>query len=743
MKRIRLALLSGTTALATLLSACADDPSTVVEPGEVEEAGHMRFALEATSSTGARYRLRQAVFLVDQQQDPFGGIFGGGLLGGGLFGGGVGVVDGGMVFPPDSDAGVFFPFGPTTFKRALSINSEEDPQAPELRRELQPGTYRVFLTNGWFVERVDQGSPFEVSATLVGSATQSVFVSSGSDSVVEYAFQIDGNIVTFSPRGGLAVRPVFIDDNFDGSVPDASVPPLPFEFDALLERDSRALGVLSLRETLAALGSNAGLTSDAEGIYHGVIDSFASAANARQRTGVHCGDETTGGVPSLNGFPIVCDRAEAQQFDNLDTFRPTAAVSRLDLAPADGSTCGQQRLAFATGAINRMFMIVEAEIPNPHPECGVSACQPIAQAWEKLLGMPAELRGEQLRQMFITGSPELSAAGFGPFMSANNLTVGSGQIRTNSFDSFPWTLREWKLVLDETSGSLSAVPFPVSEAPHGSLWNDLAPSPVGEQCRNSFLNAMESLVTNDLGAMRFIVDEACKDAESQNDFFTQDYANALAQGSGAFSRAIEQRFAGTGLSATDFANRARFAGSCIGCHQEASGFPLGNGLVAPFSNDFPQIQEFTEPCADGSFNCSALSPALRDAFLPQRRRVQDALLATSACGGPIELDAGSPQDAGIEVPPFPVDGGVLPPFADAGLPPFLFDASTPVVFADAGVRLPTPVSGSAGSGGASSGTVELVPMDTANVDALVAADRAARAGRQGRTLGGQPALTTH
>lgn len=48
---------------------------------------------------------------------------------------------------------------------------------------------------------------------------------------------------------------------------------------------------------------------------------------------IHCGDESTDGVPTLNGYPIECDRLELAQVDLLDEFFPTAFVNRIDLAP--------------------------------------------------------------------------------------------------------------------------------------------------------------------------------------------------------------------------------------------------------------------------------------------------------------------------------------------------------------------------------------------------------------------------
>jgi len=53
----------------------------------------------------------------------------------------------------------------------------------------------------------------------------------------------------------------------------------------------------------------------------------------------------------------------------------------MDLAPANGAHCGQQRMIFASNAQNRMFFIIEAQVPNPAPELGIDGCLPLAQFW--------------------------------------------------------------------------------------------------------------------------------------------------------------------------------------------------------------------------------------------------------------------------------------------------------------------------------------------------------------------------
>jgi hypothetical protein len=794
-KTIRHALLF-TLTVGSLTVGCADEKHAPEQPEKEPEAiGTLALPLETTAASGTRYRLRQAVFLVDRSNFPgfFGGNIGaGGITGGfigGLFGGGgatVGGIAGGIVggdgtvaggavtaggitggtpggvfagpgggatggilaggstggsmgvpgglvggpsdagspqLPSDAGPGIPpidpFPIPPPGipgipglsdlfgFTRELAIDSEDNPLAPEIRKEIPAGSYRIFLQDGWFLERVVGNETFEVDATLVGSSTQFFSIASGSDTQIFFTFETAGEIVRFEKRGGLTIRPTVIETPADGGMPEAGAPPV--DFGAVIELNLGALSSFTLSDVLAAVATNAGLPSNPTLLYQTLIDSYASTGNARLPEARHCGDEVTGGVPSLNGFPLRCDRREAQQFGNLNRWSATAVVSRIDLAPEDGSNCGQQRMVFANVSGGRMFLILEAQIPNPHPECGIDGCRPLAQAWRDLSTSDPGSRGRLLREMFLTGSEQLSQAGFSAFMSANNMTVGSGTIRTNNFDDDPWTLREFKVVVNEGGGDAVAVPFPVAESPRGELWNDLSTLPMAEACRANFLDALEGLLTDDPSRMRFVVDDACKNSESQNDAVTEDYATHLAAGSGAFAREIEERITGTGLTATDIANRARFGGSCIGCHQEASGLPLGRGVRAPLVRDFPQILEFPETCADGTFNCSAISPGLRDVFLPHRQEVHDALLARPMCGA--SVDAGALDDA--DVGDADVD--------DAGV-----DASGP---RDAGIP------------SADTGIVQ--PPALAPIEELMAADQRARSGLSGLTIGGQPARTTH
>jgi hypothetical protein len=468
-----------------------------------------------------------------------------------------------------------------------------------------------------------------VDAQLLSNAVQFFNIFSQSDSFVHYQFRVGGEVIDFT-KGRLHIT-IGVEED-----PSVCVPPegtlMPGRI--LLESNVDAVNNVSLFGVLEALSTNGGRNDDPVALYQQIWDSFATADQARLPDAIHCGDEMTDGVSTLNGYPIDCNRIEMFQVDNLGFFFPTAFVNRIDLAPANGAHCGQQRMIFASNAINRALVIVEAQIPNPAPELGIEGCLPLAKFWleQNSIDDPFE-RGQRLAQAFLFGDPGLAEFGFGPFYTAENITVGSGQIRTNTFDQGPWTLREFKLALD--GDTLRAVPFPVAESPHGALWNENSMLPQGPACRENFLSALEGVLTDDMSQMSFVVDGPCKNSESRNDG-GEDYSSQLSDG---FRDELEARLLGTGLSADDIANRAQFSGSCIGCHMEARGRFLGNGVFAPGQSDFPQVTEFAQPCTGGEQGaCFPPSNALTETFLPGRLQVMSNLL-------------------GVPIPPNPCDGG--------------------------------------------------------------------------------------
>jgi hypothetical protein len=456
-----------------------------------------------------------------------------------------------------------------------------------------------------------------VEAHLLSDAVQFFNIFGAGDTFVSYQFQVGGEIVDFD-HGRLHVGI----DVIEAEVPCEGVT-MPERM--LMETNTQAVSNVGLAQVFKALANNGGHVGDGDALYRQIFDSYASADLGEVPEAVHCGDEQTDGVPTLNGFPIDCNRREALHVNDMNNFFATAFVNRMDLAPASGAHCGQQRMIFANPSNGRTFMIIEAQVPNPAPELGIDGCKPLAQFWLNQNSIAdASTRGQRLTQAFLTGGvPELDEAGFGPFYTAENLTIGSGQIRTNQFDSFPWTLREFKLAVD--GEQLRAVPFPVAESPHGALWNENSGFAQGPACRENFLTALDGVLTDDMSLMSFVVDQACKNSESRNDF-SEDYAGQMTQG---LREQIQEKLDSIGapLTADDVANRARFSGSCIGCHSEASGLDLGNGVRAPFADDFPQVLEVPVPCSGGEQGtCFRTSSGLRQVFLPGRLAVMSSLL---------------------------------------------------------------------------------------------------------------------
>src|SRR4029078_5279118 len=208
-----------------------------------------------------------------------------------------------------------------------------------------------------------------VKATLLSPVEQTFTIHGNEETQVGYRFETNGEVVDFG-QGRLIVT---LDVKERAGEARRTV----------IETGQEALNGLSLRDTLDAALSNAGTGTAfaAEDVYHAIIDGY-NASPGRSPGLVHCDNQSTDGQASLNGFPLECPRLEGQQFDNLDNWFPLSFVNRLDLAPSDGSNCGQQRIIFANNVFignGRMFMILEAQLPNPTPECGVDSCRPIAE----------------------------------------------------------------------------------------------------------------------------------------------------------------------------------------------------------------------------------------------------------------------------------------------------------------------------------------------------------------------------
>ncbi len=359
--------------------------------------------------------------------------------------------------------------------------------------------------------------------------------------------------------------------------------------------------------------------------------------------GGHCDDELTNGLPTKNGFTYDCPRAEGRLVGtnptngSPDSFRPIAIVNRFDLAtdPRQGGTdCGEYRIIYAkhsgeTNATNRMQIIFEAVLPNPAPNgVDLSGCRPVAEFLAELSTISDPLqRIARLKTFYFDGLP-----GFAPVVKAAHYGFATpkapGQIRTNLFMQFNWTLREYRLQI--VNNMLKMVALPNTQQPAGLLFNETDPHAKGAGFRQDFLNVVNSLAINDLHTFNMNGLPATYDTgdADQQDALRHNLPAQFAN-SPNFSAQIQQRLttAGSTLTPAQVVQRA-MAMTCAGCHQLSNGKNLGGGLVWPSSLGFAHVSEKfsdrdTSPEGQSRFG---ISPALKDVFLPRRKAVLEAFL---------------------------------------------------------------------------------------------------------------------
>ncbi|AUX46779.1 uncharacterized protein SOCE26_082880 [Sorangium cellulosum] len=412
-------------------------------------------------------------------------------------------------------------------------------------------------------------------------------------------------------------------------------------------------------------------------LYQRWWDYFNRSDGAAQFTDVpHCSDQThSEGWFTLNGYRIQCPRREGRlatsdPFDpsSPDFMEPLAVVNRFDLAPQDGSHCGEYRIVYgkkSAGQADRNLIIFEAQLPNPHPECGVAACLPVAEFWARLPTLSAAERAQELETFFTVG---LLDAGFGPVLHPDNYAdavhgpagrPGTGQIRTNQFMGNPgaptqvqpgqdWGLREFKLVkaADGPNGQprLHVKPVPVEENPFADLFGvNFDPSdPRKASFMDDFLESVDKLTTfssniNDIqlkGSTQALYNAGESLVRSDNDYALQLEPPFNFPWNFELRDRIQAELVRLGrdtlFSPWDVAARATTQ-SCAGCHQLSDGQPLGNGVTWPRKEPEKPVDEqefrFVHVREDGE-----LSQALTHSFLPHRDGVLKAFLAAHTGG---------------------------------------------------------------------------------------------------------------
>jgi hypothetical protein len=371
---------------------------------------------------------------------------------------------------------------------------------------------------------------------------------------------------------------------------------------------------------------------------------------------IHCDDEVDAlGQTTLNGFPYTCrakplegGQAEVNPFanpgSNPDEYIPIGLFNRFDLAPADGSHCGEYRIVYArrgTGnPLERNLVIFEAALPNPHPQQGLKGCKQVVDFWVDLSSNDDVAdRAAKLEAFYFDG-----VANIAPVIHIDHLGAGpsgAGQIRTNQFMHSQvtprvWSLREFKLACAPggaggACASLRVVPVTVKNNPFGGLFEAGSLDPRTADFRADLLAQVPSLAAATIDGIGIDLPD--------------DYNSGQSQASGSDENRFLLRFLGTGtepnplhdaidaelaaigspLDAEDIVARAQ-AMSCAGCHRLNNDLDIGGDLVWPASLGFTHVSERETEPGDGGPRFR-ISIALEQHFLPHRARIITDYLA--------------------------------------------------------------------------------------------------------------------
>ncbi|HEY6136793.1 MAG TPA: hypothetical protein VI670_03425 [Thermoanaerobaculia bacterium] len=348
----------------------------------------------------------------------------------------------------------------------------------------------------------------------------------------------------------------------------------------------------------------------------------------------HCDDFLVNGAATFNGFPRRCPTPEARVagvHPNLPGFIPLALINRFDMAPADGSNCGQYRIIYSAylspGFAHLNF---EGVLPNAHPEQGLAGCKAVAQFWADLSGVDSVIeRRFRLEKFFFDG-----IAGFEPVVKASHYTAAAGgSVRTRqlvpTLPSRGW--RSYEFHLDQqcpTSGlcSLRLIPDVLENLPFGPLFDANVDTPLAREFRETFLEQVPTLAINDLNQYRMNIDKKFLLVESDpvDDFFAFNYSLPFRQSQStdagkAFRAQIAAKLesAGSSLTPEEIVARAETQ-TCSGCHFVPQS--VGGGLIFPGALDGSHIGGLVRG-EEGPQSRWGISGAMEKVFIPNRMRI--------------------------------------------------------------------------------------------------------------------------
>ena len=408
---------------------------------------------------------------------------------------------------------------------------------------------------------------------------------------------------------------------------------------SLVVTDVAILDGFPFERVMNAIVARSGTRTSAIRLYQQLFDTQNAKPGLVAANVPHCDDFKVDGKPAFNGLPRRCPTDEGA-FAKLDPFIgndhiPLAIVNRFDLAPSDGSNCGEYRIVFArktSSLVDRLHFIFEAVLPNPDPSKGLAGCRPVAQFWADLSAVSSiSERRARLDRFFFTGLD-----GFRPVFDPDHYSAASGGgIRTMHNSKRVLGNRFYQFRLAKRGDQLIAEPDVLPNMPLGRFFDATDESPLAQRFRDAFVANVKNLAIPDENRFfmnlprEFLVAESNPGESELDVVFEIPFLTSLLTPEGfKFSARIsaELRKVGSDLSPADIVTRANQV-SCTGCH-----FFRGN-VQGDGSNrgiEFYQhiSESFTEPGEAGPR--FAISRTMRDTFIPHRMEVLRQFLVSGA-----------------------------------------------------------------------------------------------------------------
>ncbi|CAC9644268.1 hypothetical protein [uncultured Gammaproteobacteria bacterium] len=225
---------------------------------------------------------------------------------------------------------------------------------------------------------------------------------------------------------------IIIDLSADSSI-DVSGHALVFNRGALGVDNDDFDEKFSLAKTLTSILDSSGATTNNSNtqLLNSLLDTFNISSEAK--ISKH----------NINSKAVLQKRQRREERVYLSDMSPTAIFNRFDLSASNGEHCGEYRVAYHKNYGTRLFLIFEAQYPNPEPSKGKKGCFAVADFWQKIGQMSKADALVQLEKFFYRGL-EHNGVKLPAVINFAHYTHGTGQVRSNSFVQSPWQLREFK-----------------------------------------------------------------------------------------------------------------------------------------------------------------------------------------------------------------------------------------------------------------------------------------------------------